>query len=179
MARVQYPIKCGKTIYISPFCKSNVSLLSLLSSAYYPCLGWSLRYILPLQFNFLFVFDSLDRHVNNSSISPSIIVLIIFFFFAFCYCSFYTSIGNDGQQIVTSTAVAAAVVAAAVAATATRLLTIIIVFYGFTISVYVYNRDRLSSTSTSHQHQHQGYLPSSPSAFSTGMIVIGQSSPQQ
>ena len=71
--RVQYLIGYGTTIYISPFCKRNVSLLSLLSSAYHPRLGWSLRYILPLQFDSLFVFDSVDRHVNNSSSSPSII----------------------------------------------------------------------------------------------------------
>ena len=37
-----YSTQSGTTIYISPFCKRNVSLLSLLSSAYHSCLGWSL-----------------------------------------------------------------------------------------------------------------------------------------
>ena len=63
----------GTTIYISTFCKRNASLLSLLSSAYHPRLGWLLRNIFPLQFDSLFVFDSVDRHVNNSSSSLSII----------------------------------------------------------------------------------------------------------
>ena len=37
-----YSTQSGTTIYTSSFCKRNVSLLSLLSSAYHPRLGWSL-----------------------------------------------------------------------------------------------------------------------------------------
>ena len=60
----RYPIGYGTAIYISSFCKGNVPLLSLLSSAYHTCLGWSLRYILSLQFDSLFVFDSVLPYLN-------------------------------------------------------------------------------------------------------------------
>jgi len=71
MACVQYPTEYGTTIYISLFVKGmryffpfSLPLIILVLVG---------PFDIYLQFDPLFVFDSVDCHVNNSSSSPSII----------------------------------------------------------------------------------------------------------
>ena len=75
-------------IYFS-FLQKECVTLSLLPSAYHPCLGWSLQYIVSLQFNFLFQqkFNVVIIIINNIIII-AVVVVLIFFCCCCCHCCY-------------------------------------------------------------------------------------------